>query len=443
MLKRLMNFLTSSQRLSEKQNAYSCEVDQDPDCFFQSLFLISTLLELVNVTPDNIFIHHIGVPDPGVAKIYQAIGVNFTYSLPDGEENHNQNTSVSSELAAYEKVIFCDCTNSVRNLLPVSTDTHQSDQVDFNYQVEFNKRGLLKLTGNLVVDKEISRVNDAHEKYLARLTSEAPDLGGLLHKRRQRWLEWNNEISKRPLPLPDHMGCEKPLIAIETGGQCNYRCSYCPVSHTTMRKGKLDTMTFQSLINEVMPHDGSFQLRFHFYNEPLLDSRLPELISYAKKRLPNTYVRLVSNGELLDVDAASILFSSGVDQIAVSCHKKEVFQRLHELKSHHLAWNLELRPSFSESKWSDRRGLIDLKSHGFSRSIPAGVKPWGCDFLTLQIDYLGKVHMCCEDFNGDLILGDVTKEGLKSILGRNQGQLKRAYCGFFDSTCVHCAGLDL
>jgi len=311
-----------------------------------------------------------------------------------------------------------------------------------NFHSAFTIDGLLNQLGIPRVDKVVNKINDANEKFISKLTGQDPDMGLLLCQRRQRWLEWNNSIMQRPLPLPDFMECEKPLISIETGGFCNYSCNYCPVSVSTARRGLLSVQIFQSLVDELISYDGAFQLRFHFYNEPLLDKRLPVLIAYAKKRLPNTYMRLVSNGDLLDFETASELFTSGLDHIAVTCHKEEVFQRLSELASNQPGWNLQLRQAYSRTDWSDRRGIIDLESHGYTRYVPPGINRWGCSLLPVIIDYMGKVHMCCEDFEGELILGDVTTEGLASIIRRNQGRIKRAYCGFFDSTCNHCAGLE-
>lgn len=567
--------------------AYSCVVDRDPEFFFQSLFFISSLIELAHVKPANIFIHYIGETDPIITKIYHIVGVNVIYSDHYNSEHRVLNKLVqlnTPELSNFDKIVLCDsavaiteavdphnfpagiyakevdlpnpptwilrrllfaagindppevrmtsfglkfdkliknsntplennnrfstlvnnCNSGVyivdsetwlklkvdwplwtdwllKNIsfmkdyasyagqvslalatwsagisinplsllwnfplhLPISiSDDDLPEPRALNFHSEFTEEGLLRHLGIPSVDNIIDKVNNAHETFIAKLVEEDDEATEILCKRRKRWIEWDNHIRHRPLPLPDFMGIEKPLICIETGGVCNYRCNYCPVSVSPIRTGLLNVNIFQSIIDELMPYDNEFQLRFHFYNEPLLDKRLPILIAYAKKRLPNTFMRLVSNGELLDFETASSMFSSGVDHIAVTCHKEEVYLRLLELSHAHPDWNLQLRQVYSRTDWSDRRGLIDLESHGYIRYVPPGINRWGCSLLPLTIDYQGKVHMCCEDFNGDLILGDVTEEGLESIIKRNQERIKRAYCGFFNSTCNHCAGLE-
>lgn len=563
--------------------AYSCVVDHNPDSYFQSLIFISSLRDIANVPSENIFIHIVGVPDDGLVKIYEQVGVNVVYSSFYDSKCHCLNPLIqlnTPRLADYEKIVLCDCAVAISEAieplnfpkqiyakevdlpnppiwvlhrllgsagieatpeeivttlrsdcgkyimntgiisgndefstlsnncnggilvidgtfwpklctewprwadwllshryflgcwseyshqismalatwsvgisverlpvtwnfplhLPLNLDSVCVEPKVINYHGQFNTQGLIRSIGVPSVDKVINVVNKSQEQFLAVLA--ATDPGRILNKRRQRWVEWNNIIKNRPVPLPDHMATEKPLIAIETSGECNYRCSYCPVSIAPLRKGNLNEQIFQSIIDELMPDDGSFQLRFHFYNEPLLDDRLPRLINYARRRLPSTYIRLVTNGQLLDVEYIEILFSSGVDQIAASCHKEEVFVKLAEICNNNPEWNLELRKTFSSSVWSDRRGTVDLQSHGFKRTIPAGVQKWGCSFVTLQIDYQGKVHMCCEDFNSELVLGNVVDESLKAIINRNLPLLQRTFCGFFDAPCLHCAGLD-
>lgn len=444
MINKLYKILMNTNNIIESEIAYSFNVDLGPDNFFLSLFLISNLIEVNQAPIENIYINSLFRLDAFTLEIYRTIGVNVLNTvIDDNIDNSEMPQSDSNKISGSYKNIHCKCEYQPTNLSLFIPDSKCTKPELIDYHGSFTIDGLLGSVGIPTIDKAIDIVNCSYEKLLLKLASQNPKLFGLFEKKRKRWLEWNSKISKQSLPLPNHIGFEKPLIAIETAGQCNYRCNYCPVSISPVRSGIMNEDIFKSLVEDLAPHDNQFQLRFHFYNEPLLDKRLPDLISYARGYLPNTYMRLVSNGELLDDNVASGMFSAGISQIAVSCHKEDIFKRLTVLKVNHPNWNLELRPSFKELKWSDRRGLVDLEAHGLERYTPVGVKPWGCDFLTLQIDYLGKVHLCCEDFNGDLVLGDVAIEGLLSILSRSQQTLKRAYCGFFDNTCAHCAGLEL
>jgi len=284
------------------------------------------------------------------------------------------------------------------------------------------------------------RISGAWQSFAATMRREGgPDLD-LLLKRRKRWIQWCNVIEKRGLLLPDHMDREKPIVAIETSGACNYRCAYCPVSVTDRRDGLLPRGTFIKILGDLRPHDGEFQLRLHFYNEPLLDERLREFIRLARRRLPTTFIRVVTNGSLLNVALAEELFSAGLDQIVVSGHRERDVERIiQEFDQHELSGRVAVRRDYLRSAWSDRLSSVALELQNMTSIRPAGVKPWGCNYLTVQVDYLGQIHQCCEDYRGDLVLGNVGDGTVAEILRNHKDRLKRVFCGRFDIPCDHCA----
>ena len=341
------------------------------------------------------------------------------------------------------------------NLLPVECNfpTHievhpaAADELNeisvLHYHRALDQNGLPK-TGELPqVAEAVRKVTHAWDRFSGTLEAHADPHVRLLLKRRERWLHWHNVIEKRDLPVPDHMDREKPIVAIETLGECNYKCAYCPVSVTPKRSGRMSLETYEKVLDDLEDFDGDIQLRLHFYNEPLLDKRLPDLIKLAKTRLPNTYIRVVTNGNLLTMKLAERLFSAGLDHLAMSGHKREDVERVTELfRGSRFEDLIEIRLAFEQVLWSDRRASVELEQNNLTRQIPAGVKSWGCSFLTVQVDYLGQVHQCCEDYAGELILGDVADAKVGDIIKGHRGRLKEVFCGRFDATCAHCAGYD-
>lgn len=293
------------------------------------------------------------------------------------------------------------------------------------------------------VNEAVGKIGHAWSRFADFLQTHADPHVRLLLKRRERWLHWRNVVEKRDLPLPDHMDMEKPIVAIETLGECNYKCAYCPVSVTPKRNGRMSRETFEKVLQDLVDFDGAIQLRLHFYNEPLLDKRLHDFIRLSKEKLPNTYIRVVTNGNLLTEELAERLFSAGLDHLAVSGHKKEDVDRIvRTFRGSRFEALIETRNAYERSTWSDRRASVELEKNDLTRQLPAGVKPWGCSFLTAQIDYLGQVHQCCEDYQGDLVLGDVARSSVSDILESHRDRLKQVFCGRFDATCAHCAGFD-
>lgn len=569
-----------------RKTAYSCVVDKDPDFFFQSLYLIASLLKLADVNPSDIFIHLIEGTDPSCAEVYRALGLHTVWIKPFDERAPycNKITQLRTpEFNSYEQIILCDCDIAFKlnvehklpqaslaaktvdlanpplaalehivatanlppqsrtkttfqpaahgmfrptgelsecleatsvtlknncngglyvistailerlreewkrqadwlleridllgehrnhvdqvafalatwktgisvNLLdtnlnfpthlPLDSTAHFSPPDIIHFHRAFDDKGHLRKTGIDAIDSSIAEIEAAHQLLLHDISKHNDASSKVVTLKRLRWLEWNNSIAVQPLCLPRHMENELPLIAIETIGQCQYTCSYCPVSVTPKRKGRLELEDIRRIISEILPLDGQFQIRFHFYNEPTLDNRLEAIISFARKKLPNTYMRLVTNGDLLDTDRIDAIFSAGINQIAVSCHQKEVFDRLSEIvPALDPKRDIELRPAYQNSVWSNRLSAVDLTSQGYTQATPAGVKPWGCSFLTAQIDFQGNVHACCEDFHGKLIQGNIRDNTLHEIQRAATSWKKQTYCGFYTGVCRKCAGI--
>jgi len=140
------------------------------------------------------------------------------------------------------------------------------------------------------------------------------------------------------------------------------------------------------------------------------------------------------------VALAEELFSAGLDQIVVSGHRERDVERIiQEFDQHELSGRVAVRRDYLRSAWSDRLSSVALELQNMTSIRPAGVKPWGCNYLTVQVDYLGQIHQCCEDYRGDLVLGNVGDGTVAEILRNHKDRLKRVFCGRFDIPCDHCA----
>ena len=88
---------------------------------------------------------------------------------------------------------------------------------------------------------------------------------------------------------------------VETYSRCNRKCVFCYNSdaYPEREHGTMSEETYMKLIDDLARLHFRGRLSPHFYGEPLLDTRLPELISYAKKRCPNCYILVSTNGDFL------------------------------------------------------------------------------------------------------------------------------------------------
>ena len=89
------------------------------------------------------------------------------------------------------------------------------------------------------------------------------------------------------------------ILQIESYAACNMECSFCPYPLKDDKESKLSLDDIKNVIDQINPNDSSFDyITFSQFNEPLLDNRIFDLISYAQEK--GLKVLLITNGLLLN-----------------------------------------------------------------------------------------------------------------------------------------------
>ncbi len=201
-------------------------------------------------------------------------------------------------------------------------------------------------------------------------------------------------------------------MAIEINASCNRKCAWCPNSKYRRPKDQfLDDRIFYKIIDELVELSFKGQITFNLYNEPLLDSRLAKFIHYSRKSLPDAYIYLNTNGDLLNIELWKLLRRNGLDYATISQYDRGVnrnITRLMEALSPEEKKNLEVR-IFNESYISNRAGLIDT-----STELPLK-RSCRRPFYQLCITCEGKAVICCNDYFGKVEIGDVRRESIDQI----------------------------
>ena len=68
-------------------------------------------------------------------------------------------------------------------------------------------------------------------------------------------------------------------MIIETMGNYNRTCPYCPVSTNPKRRGRLNTDVVFNLLTQLRELVYNGIVRFHFYNELLIDKRIVNFLA--------------------------------------------------------------------------------------------------------------------------------------------------------------------
>ena len=236
------------------------------------------------------------------------------------------------------------------------------------------------------------------------------------------------------------------IVQIEATNICNAKCTFCPRDEMERTQGIMDMALYGKIVDECA-RLGIRHLRMHNYGEAFVDKRLPEKIRYAKDR-GIAEVGVITNGSLLGPDVARAIVDAGLDAINISLDAagKDTFERTRVgLKYDKVIANLEgflavraasgkRRPklilsfvrqgnSAEEQAFIDRWSAVADKVHITELHNWAGTLaqlsnvsfPCYRQWLTLTALWDGRVSLCCADFDGRVVLGDLRTQSIEEV----------------------------
>lgn len=270
-------------------------------------------------------------------------------------------------------------------------------------------------------------------------------------------------------------------IRIETTNGCNAKCTICPHREMERPVRNMDDGLFRKIIFECSDNNVE-TLHLHNFGEPLLDNKLPERIALCKSQGIGR-VKIFSNASLLSEERSRELIDAGLDEIKISFDgaNKEEFEAIRTpLKYMQVVENVKtlvrLRDALGAkdrlkifvtcSSTTDKdRTMAALSSSvdGFSfgrihnwanwNAAPEGAtrlrsgmrKPCSRVWQTFTILADGRVALCCLDYDGKCILGDLTdsQQTIKTIWRSKSylhfRHLHKKSCQDEISSCATCA----
>jgi hypothetical protein len=236
------------------------------------------------------------------------------------------------------------------------------------------------------------------------------------------------------------------IVQIESTNICNAKCVFCPRDEMHRRQGIMTVELFRKIVDECAEL-GITHIRMHNYGEAFIDRKLVEKVRYAKQKGIRE-VGMISNGSLITEPVARGVIDAGLDaiNISVDASGKEVFESTRiGLKYDKVIANIERlirvraesgkrRPKLILSfvrqnnsadeqafieHWraiADKIHVTDLHNWAGTLNTESDVnypcyRPW----LTFTVLWDGRVSLCCADFDGKTILGDLNTHGIAEI----------------------------
>lgn len=202
-------------------------------------------------------------------------------------------------------------------------------------------------------------------------------------------------------------------ISLEVSVYCNRTCSYCPnTSHETPREF-MGEKVFTKALERMREIRYAGIVDFIFYNEPLLDPRLPDLVQRIKQACPSSLPRVTTNGDALSEDMLLRLTRAGVISFYVTRHvpvKPGWDDRINALARKYPQFMTVtdiMEVSRKVGLWN-RAGLVKVEKE---YKVNACHAPVGA----LTIDRNGDVLLCCCDYFHQNKQGNIMNQGILEI----------------------------
>lgn len=260
-----------------------------------------------------------------------------------------------------------------------------------------------------------------------------------VESRRKVWSRY--ELAETEFPVD--------VVGIETVGNCNRSCGYCPVSQHDKRVGRLAENVVYRFFDQLADLGYKNKLVFHYYNEPMLDKRILDFLRYAASKLPDAFKLMTTNGDLTTRDNIFELFDAGATRVAISAHDEATAVRFARLKAEldpPASERLEIRPYYrvgdgtKAARITNRGGAIDLGEYSVDEVVEAS--PEGCNRVEFYVDFQGNAHPCCMDFSDGYVIGNIKKTPVLEIWRSARHLYEEHFTGqYTKEVCRKCVGL--
>jgi len=276
--------------------------------------------------------------------------------------------------------------------------------------------------------------------------------------------------------MANFMGVEFPdcpkVLHLESSILCNARCIFCPTPRLILDKTRpiyMDEKIWKHVLDQVATQRVERMSPF-LNGEPFIDPQLLDIVRYCKKVSPLTVISIYTNACAMTKEKANAAIEAGVTYFHFSLggYSRAVYERTQPCLEYNqsianVRQFIELVRGYSGVRYAigmtttiDNQSELDVfkrfwKSQGAydvegnavtnrdQESFVAGVydtdrsrqsdKP--CMSMLFDHFYVltnGDVVMCCEDWSGKVVVGNVVEESVKDIwLGSRMNEVRRIH----------------
>ena len=229
-------------------------------------------------------------------------------------------------------------------------------------------------------------------------------------------------------------------VYFEIRTKCNSQCSFCAASiqNETRPDITMDLNLYKKAINELsnLKFDGT--IAFHVNSEPLLVKNIDDYISYAREKVPNSWIQILSNGKSLNANNGKKIIEAGINELSLNIYNNNLDAKLPKniknFEDEVLNKYFNKNQIYSGHRDKSLKGKF-IKYNKYKRLLtevlsnrggtapnkktnePLKQKYGFCEFPFLQLNITadGRVGQCCSDLYFDNVMGNIKFESLTEI----------------------------
>ena len=192
-------------------------------------------------------------------------------------------------------------------------------------------------------------------------------------------------------------------VHIETRTRCNSLCTFCAANtKDEIREDRSMSMeTYKKIIDGLAEFDYQRRVSPYCNNEPLMDSNIYDFIAYTRKKLPNAYIEIKTNGMLLNEKKMEQLFDSGIDSLNINDYQisEKSSKRIHQVYEQ-FKETYPGKINFGQQHYDSSRGKINRAGSNPSMESTPEPIPHFCyrpfEMAIFTVD--GTMGACSNDF---------------------------------------------
>ena len=252
------------------------------------------------------------------------------------------------------------------------------------------------------------------------------------------------------------------LVAVETTNHCNAKCIFCPNNALARDKGPMEPDLFEKIIEDCREFPLEAIEPF-IQGDPFSDPYILERLELIRRRLPNTKLRLYTNGYGMSPKKVDAMLDLGIDHLFVSLNTldPEKYRAVMGIPLKRTLDNMAYltdparRPRIAKKitfrmvrlgdttleeqddflSYCKERGvrsfIVGLFNYKGDINSALPVPRYGCEHVNrLDILASGRVTLCCMDQDGEYGWGDANK---MSVLELYRHPAARRYREFHSS----------